>query len=26
LRGAKVAHVPDIESAMNALRAGQGAD
>ena len=25
-RGAKVAHVPDIESALNALRAGQGAD
>ena len=25
-RGAKVAHVPDIEAALNALRAGQGAD
>ena len=25
-RGAKVAHVPDIEMAMNALRGGQGAD
>jgi len=25
-RGAKVAHVPDVEAAMNALRAGQGAD
>lgn len=25
-RGAKVAHVPDIEGALNALRAGQGAD
>ena len=25
-RGAKVAHVPDIEGAMNALRNGQGAD
>jgi len=25
-RGAKVSHVPDVEGAMNALRAGQGAD
>ncbi len=25
-RGAKVAHVPDIEAALNALRSGQGAD
>ena len=25
-RGAKVSHVPDVEAAMNALRAGQGAD
>ena len=25
-RGAKVAHVPDIEGALTALRAGQGAD
>ncbi|MGE0755253.1 MAG: sigma-54-dependent transcriptional regulator [Alphaproteobacteria bacterium] len=25
-RGAKVAHVPDIDAAMNALRGGQGAD
>jgi two-component system, response regulator FlrC len=25
-RGARVSHVPDIESAMNSLRAGQGAD
>ena len=25
-RGAKVAHVPDVASALNALRAGQGAD
>ncbi len=25
-RGAKVAHVPDVDAALNALRAGQGAD
>ena len=25
-RGAKIAHVPDVEAAMNALRSGQGAD
>lgn len=25
-RGAKVSHVPDVDAAMNALRAGQGAD